>query len=428
MGFNAHFLFDLLVYAVIVLLYVRRSKISYRAQTLILLVLGLIGCTWTVLNYGLLSPGLLTLASLGVFAPLLLGRRAGFLFLAVSSSALFLVAWAIMSGHVKFSFDVGEQAAGAPSWIITLFSFVLLVFWLVSLCGRIYEHFHQVINTLRLRANELAHSKKALEDALIQTTALQEQLLQAQKMEAVGRLAGGLAHDYNNQLVVILTEAELMSRQLSQDHPLQDPLNMILQSGRQSAELTRQLLTFSRKQKVHPRIIDIKSALLKMNRMLFKILGEDIDLQMELMEETGPILMDPTQFDQIVVNLAVNARDAMPEGGVFRVRTRNEEVNAQDGPKRISLEPGFYVTLAVSDSGVGMDKETLSKIFEPFFTTKEIDKGTGLGLATVYAIVVQGNGQIVVDSEQGSGTSFTIFFPRQNVDAESLSSTTSSPA
>ena len=241
---------------------------------------------------------------------------------------------------------------------------------------------------------------------------LESQLLQAQKMESVGRLAGGVAHDFNNMLSVILGYAELMKGRLPAGDPLLNDVLEIEKAGMHSRDITRQLLAFSRKQIIAPRPVDLNDLITSAQKTFARLIGEDIDLRFSPGKRISKVKIDPSQVDQILMNLAVNARDAMPEGGTLTIETANLHLDEAYCRTNIECAPGQYVLLEVSDDGVGMDKDTLSHVFEPFFTTKEVGKGTGLGLATVYGIVKQNNGFINVYSEPGRGTTFKIYFPR----------------
>jgi signal transduction histidine kinase/ActR/RegA family two-component response regulator len=238
----------------------------------------------------------------------------------------------------------------------------------------------------------------------------EEQLRHSQKMEAVGRLAGGIAHDFNNLLTAIIGYANLLQQRLHRDPASAQYAELIGKAGDQAAALTRQLLAFSRKQLLQPRVVDLNALVLEMEKLLQRVIGEHIRLSVDLAAEPGRVRADPTQLEQVIVNLGVNARDAMPRGGELTLRTSNIERITTDG---VDLPPGRYVALSVSDNGCGMDAETKERIFEPFFTTKEAGKGTGLGLATVYGIVRQTGGAISVESTPGAGTIFTIFLPHE---------------
>jgi two-component system, cell cycle sensor histidine kinase and response regulator CckA len=241
---------------------------------------------------------------------------------------------------------------------------------------------------------------------------LQAQLLQSQKMESVGRLAGGVAHDFNNMLGVILGHAELALEKLDPGQPLHSDLRAIRNAAERSADLTRQLLAFARKQTVSPRILDINDTVSGMLKMLQRLIGEDIHLVWIPGAKLWPVKIDPSQIDQVLANLCVNARDAIAGVGKVTIETTNIAIDEVYCADHAGFVPGEYVLLAVSDNGCGMEKEILNKLFEPFFTTKETGKGTGLGLATVYGIVKQNNGFINVYSEPGQGTTFRIYLAR----------------
>jgi len=241
---------------------------------------------------------------------------------------------------------------------------------------------------------------------------LEAQLRQAQKMEAIGRLAGGIAHDFNNLLSVIHGYSEILLRRFSPEHPARKEAERVLHATERAAALTQQLLAFGRKQVLSPRVLDLSMVVGEMDRMLPSLIREDIELVIRSEPDLWLVRADPMQMEQVIMNLAVNACDAMPTGGRLSLETKNLQLDHTAARKDASLVPGCYVMLAVSDTGIGMDAETRAKIFEPFFTTKEIGKGTGLGLATVYGIVQQSGGHISVFSEPGQGSTFEIYLPR----------------
>ncbi len=240
---------------------------------------------------------------------------------------------------------------------------------------------------------------------------LSEQLYQSQKMEAIGRLAGGIAHDFNNILTIIIGYGDLLLRgDLSEEN--KKAIEQILEAGNKGKRLTGHLLAFSRKQMIKPRIVNINTLIKKEHEMFVRILGEDIKTELILDKNIGKIKFDETQFEQVVLNIAVNARDAMPKGGKMIIETMNVRFEGGKEEEKLWISPGDYVLISFSDSGIGMDQYVKEHIFEPFFTTKEKDKGTGLGLSTVYGIVKQNGGYISVNSEPGKGSAFKLYFPR----------------
>jgi signal transduction histidine kinase len=271
--------------------------------------------------------------------------------------------------------------------------------------------------------------RRALEEKTLREEheRLKLQLSQSQKMEAIGRLAGGIAHDFNNHLGIMIGYSERLLDRLGPDDPLRKSAGMIKDAGLRAATLTRQLLAFSRRQVFEPRILDANAVIVELEKMLRPLIGEDIELILSLNAATGRVQADPAQIDQVIMNLVINSRDAMPQGGRLTIETTDVELDEEYASKHATVRPGSYVMVAVSDNGMGMDNETQTHMFEPFFTTKEKGKGTGLGLATVYGIVKQSGGYIWVYSEPGKGTTFKIYLPRaeagiQQADAERVSS------
>ena len=276
--------------------------------------------------------------------------------------------------------------------------------------------------------DEPADVVEAIAEDITERRVLEDQFRQAQKMEAVGRLAGGIAHDFNNLLMVIGGYTEVLLNQLTAGHPLLSKAEAIQQASDRATTLTRQLLAFSRKQLLELKVVDVNAIVSDMERLLRPLIGEDIELTTQLSPSLGCTRADAGQLEQVIMNLVVNAKDALPSGGKISIRTASVTLDDSDRPEPSFIKNGPYVIISVSDNGQGMDRETQARIFEPFFTTKEKGKGTGLGLSTVYGIVKQSGGYVFVQSEFGHGTAFTIYLPRVDEPCDALTSTTASPS
>lgn len=264
----------------------------------------------------------------------------------------------------------------------------------------------------RLRSADSSNCFEAFAEDVTERRILERQLRMAAKMEAVGRLSGGIAHDFNNLLGVIIGYSQVLKRKLGTESTLAEYADQVEKAGQRAVSLTRQLLAFSRQQILTPAVLDLNTLVSEMEKMLPRLIGEDIVLRFRLAPDLARVKADHGQIEQVVMNLAVNARDAMPDGGHLTIETANVELDEVYARHHAGARPGRYVMLAVTDSGIGMTTETIARIFEPFFTTKDVGKGTGLGLATVYGVVKQSGGYIWVDSEPGKGASFQIFLPR----------------
>jgi two-component system, cell cycle sensor histidine kinase and response regulator CckA len=260
--------------------------------------------------------------------------------------------------------------------------------------------------------DEPADVLEAIAEDITERRVLEDQFRQSQKMEAVGRLAGGIAHDFNNLLMVVSGYTEVLLDQLTAENPLHTKAEAIQQASDRATTLTRQLLAFSRKQHLELKVIDVNAIVADMERLLRPLIGEDIELTTSLAPAVGCTRADAGQLEQVIMNLVVNAKDAMPNGGKICIRTASVTLDDSYRPENTFIKHGPYVMISVSDTGQGMDRETQARIFEPFFTTKEKGKGTGLGLSTVYGIIKQSGGYVFVQSELGRGTVFTIYFPR----------------
>jgi signal transduction histidine kinase/CheY-like chemotaxis protein len=285
-------------------------------------------------------------------------------------------------------------------WLLGLFASFLLE----SFVKQMLES-----KALLAKHNETLETEVAAQTRIIRQQ--QEHLFQSQKMEALGQLAGGIAHDFNNLLTIIRGRGELLYQEVPDDERLRSHIEEIIHASKSSSELTQQLLAFSRKQVMELRTISLNAVVNKLKKMLKPLLGEDIKLESELSDSIGSVEADVTQIEQVVVNLVVNARDATPEGGIITISTSNCNVTEEQSRQLPGLKVGRYVLLSVKDTGTGMTDEVKAHLFEPFFTTKGPGRGTGLGLSTIYGIVRQMGGDIVVESTLGKGTTFKIYLP-----------------
>jgi PAS domain S-box-containing protein len=303
-------------------------------------------------------------------------------------------------------FDRAIRAPGQPHWLEFRIRAADGSYRTLESIGTSLLH-DPAVTGIVVNSRDVTERREA-EEALL---ASQQQLLQSQKMDAVGRLAGGVAHDFNNLLTAIRGNAELLLLDIPPGDPRREDVDEIRKASDRAATLTRQLLAFSRRQVLQPRVLDLNGVVREMERMLRRLIGEDVELATRLEPELGQVRADPGQVEQVILNLAVNARDAMPRGGRLTVETRNVVLDDEMRRAYPYVVPGAYVMLTVSDTGQGMDAETRERAFEPFFTTKPAGRGTGLGLSTVYGIVKQSGGFVWIDSELGRGTAVRIYLP-----------------
>jgi signal transduction histidine kinase/ActR/RegA family two-component response regulator len=417
---------DTLLYAG-VLLACFLPRLAFRMRALGLLAVVYLLGAFLLVKGGPLGSGTLWLFCLPVFAGVLLGTRAAVVSVCLNLATLTALFW-LHSAEL-----LGGSWAGFPAGALPLISahFLLLdsaaavsVSVLVSRVEKALAEEQASQATLVEERRELvalnslvSREMQELVAAGVARAALEDQLRQAQKMEAIGRLAGGVAHDFNNLLTAILGHTALALRGVDEPDRLHRRLDEIQRAAQRAAALTQRLLAFSRKQVLQPRVISLNEAVRDMESMLRRLIGEDIEMVVRL--EAGPLTVhaDPVQLQQVLMNLVVNARDAMPRGGRLTLETGTID---SDAPRPADAPEGALVVLEVSDTGIGIDAETMKRIFEPFFTTKPPGEGTGLGLATVYGIITQSGGHVAVDSEAGKGATFRILLPEAPQPAEPL--------
>ena len=343
-------------------------------------------------------------------------------YLPLSILSIGFIGWITLRGARAGLYDMGFAACLADTLAIVVIAVIALLS--SAALGRVERARHATAEALRKAHDELEMrvvSRTAeLEDANRERSQLEKQFLQAQKMEAVGRLAGGVAHDFNNLLTAIMGYGQMMKLKLGPDDPARNDAEEILKAAARGASLTRQLLIFSRQQVVEFHVLDLNLTIAGMDKMLRRLVGEDIDMVTVPAANLGRVRADSGQLEQVLMNLAINARDAMPQGGKLTIETSNVELNATYAKTHLGVKPGHYAMLAVSDTGTGMTPEVVAHLFEPFFTTKEAGKGTGLGLSTVHGIVSKSGGQIDVYTQTGHGTTFKVYLPIAEQDSDEV--------
>jgi signal transduction histidine kinase/ActR/RegA family two-component response regulator len=355
------------------------------------------------------SSGRLWLFSFSIIATLFLGLRAGLAAVAVNVITVFAIGYMLSTGHLQWPDD---KAAYSKIWAITGVTFIFLNSVVTVSLAILVRALESNLVRSQLVSMKLREANKQLKEAQNKREKLEGQLVQAQKMESVGRLAGGVAHDYNNISSIIVGYSELILSEMTPDNPLYEEVKEIYTAAIRSTEITRQLLAFARKQTIEPQVIKLEESLEMSLKMLKRLVGEDIDVVFDGKKKIWPVKLDPSQLDQIMANLCVNARDSIQDVGKIIIGLENVTLDEEYSNFHVEVEPGDYVLLTVADDGCGIAPENLEKIFDPFFTTKDMGKGTGLGLATIYGIIQQNNGFVHVYSELDRGTQFRMYFPR----------------
>lgn len=413
----------ILFYVAIIITALLKNRLSFRTRNFIMLVFAVLISVALLFRFGLSGAGGWFFISLSVFTTALMGIRWGLAVTACGAISFAIAGSLIVNGVVPFDFHVVTNNASGLSWFLATALFMAIGVVVILPQGILQNRLLSFLKILQDRSDELQDSNELLQAEINnrriaekKANDLQEQLIQSQKMEAVGRLAGGIAHDFNNLLTGILGHISIAKMDLLRDDPLYEVFDELEMASERASNLTKQLLAFSRKQISKPIVLDLNQNLRSMKNMLKRIVSEDIMLKMGLCSENAIVLADISQMEQVVVNLVVNARDAMPDGGTIEIKTRITEFEEEKNCLYGSLDAGKYVSLIVSDSGVGISSELMKKICEPFFTTKEVGKGTGLGLSTVYGIVGQHGGAIDIASEKGKGSTFEIFIPFSKLD------------
>ncbi|NQT87636.1 response regulator [bacterium] len=371
-----------------------------------------------LLTWGLVGMGIPLLITCCVISAIFFEVRSGVFVLLAGVVVTTSVGLGVHLGSIVFNFDVKKYAEAPSSWFMAIVGLSVFTALILVCLKRLHGALLESIAVLHERSASLERANEQLTTEIAERERTEEErarletrLRQAQKMEAIGQLAGGMAHDFNNYLQAVSVCMDTCLDVLPEDHPVYADLEDIGKATERSAALTRQLLTFSRRKTLQLEWLDLNDVLKKLMKMLERLIGENVDLHVDANPEPGTVLADKGQIEQVLINLCINARDAMPEGGELRVGIRNVHFTEQDCESAPGVREGDYVLLEVSDGGMGMPTEIHERIFEPFFTTKDVGQGTGLGLSTVYAIVEQHGGWVDLVSEPGKGSRFGVYLP-----------------
>ncbi|MCH7909258.1 MAG: response regulator [Candidatus Hydrogenedentes bacterium] len=409
---------DLIVYAVLIVVTLARKRLSFRIlATFTLGILTVIGMN-ALLSWGPASGGILFLLTATVLTTVMFGTRAGVWAVLATVSLVGLVGVGVMNGWVTYDFDMQAHVNSWSFWISKVVALGFFLGVLVLGVGSTHRRLINTIKDLNSRTLEQRETYEKLKAEIADRRQAEDQLRQAQKMEAVGQLAGGVAHDFNNLLFAIRGYTGLAAATLPADSVVRTHLAEVTKASDRASILVRQLLTFSRREPVRPRTLDLREVINDLMKMIRRVIGEHLDLNVTHGSSVNCVNADPGQIEQVLVNLCVNARDAMREGGSITIETRNVTLDEEFAEQNAWAHAGEYVLLSVSDTGAGMSPEVMERIFEPFFTTKEVGEGTGLGLATVYGILKRQDGLIHVESEEGKGSTFNLYFPADSRELE----------
>lgn len=414
------------LYLVYPTVFVFRNRLAYQTKAIIGVGAIIVFSTINLALYGIDSVAIWTMLATCVCATVLLGSKAGLKTILICALCIAVVGLLVISGTMEIKYlSRGENAYSASWWLLVIFSFIMLGLMVVLSPGVVEHYLVQALHAVGERENELRKTNESLwveiaerKQAEQEKKVLVDQLSQAQKLEALGKLAGFVAHDFNNILMAIKGYCELLTDDFEPGSSTRDDLDEINMAADRATALTGQLLAFSRKQVISPSIVNLNEIIRKSGKLLGRLVGEDIKIDYNLEEDLQYIKFDPHQIDQIIINLAVNARDAMPQGGAIQISTRSKIMTKEDREKNPDICEGGYVVLKFRDTGEGMDEQTQSRIFEPFFSTKDEGRGTGLGLATVREIVKKNKGSISVTSKKNQGTIFEVLIPQEKTHSQ----------
>lgn len=404
-----------IVYGILLVATILRRRLSFTLRAVVILGLFLEAGVESLVRWGMMSGGFLWLIMVVVLSAILFGVRAGIAAILFGTALAVVVAILVTRSIISFEFDIDEYAVSPTTWSTDILFFVFSATVLVVVLGFLYRTLIGSFESLRLRTEELREANERLSAEMVEREEAERKLRQAEKMEVVGRLASGVAHDFNNLLHAITGFTEIALAELDERSPTREHLEEVTQAADSAADLVGQLLVFSRDEATTPERIKLDDVINGLMNMLGRVLGRKFSIDSTHAPDLRDIRAEKGRIEQIVVNLCVNARDAMPKGGTISIVTRNAHLGPEFRSRFPWHQEGEFVLLRVSDTGMGMPADVAERIFEPFYTTKTSGEGTGLGLSTVYGIVKQFNGVIDVESTEGTGTTFSVYFPAADI-------------